>query len=115
MCIAIAVIAKIGMKIAAVAVLEVSSVKNVNRKQVAIIIKISGKCENKPRFSPIHSANPEHLNPLANAMPPPKSKRIPQGIFIAHSQSSRNSLFLKLTGIKNSKIADPIATVASLT
>jgi len=57
------VAAKIGIKIVDVAVLEVTSVRNVSMKLVIIIITMSGTLENKVRLLPIHAASPVVLKP----------------------------------------------------
>lgn len=52
---------------------------------------------------PIQSAKPEDVNALDNAIPPPTSKRTPQGILFAVLQSQ--ALFPLLIGIINNNKA----------
>ena len=78
-CVAIAIPDNTGNIISVVAVLDVNSVRNVTKRLIINIITIGCKTESPANCPPSHNDNPESLNPLASAKPPPKSKIMSQG------------------------------------
>ncbi len=104
--------ARMGNTISAVAVFEVSSVRNVIKKQI-LPINIPGESDSRPDIcSPNQTERPDSINPPANANPPPNSKTIFHGRREAVLQSRIRELFL--SGIINNTSAKAIAMVPSL-
>ena len=85
---AIAAVTNIGNRIVVVAVLLVTSVKNVTAKQMAAMLKSTGSVPRDEIEFPSISLNPDALNALAKHNPPANNTKTPQGIFAAVSQSS---------------------------
>ena len=111
--IAVAKEPKIGRNISVVAVLEVSSVKKVNVVQTDATIINGGKSSTPLMLSPNHCDNPDSLNPLARAKPPPKSKTIPQFNFEAVFQFIRHLVSDDFAGMINKSKAIDMAIVPS--
>ena len=113
--IALAIEATKGSSISAVAVLEVTSVRNTTIAEMAAMSeKTLASC--KPANCwPINSDRPLAVKPLAKAKPPPKSKTIFQGSSLIVSTSA---IFLNFVwffvGMANSSRAEAMATVPSL-
>src|SRR5690554_3428053 len=106
--------AMIGSIMVAVAVLEVISVRKLIEATIASMIKKSGMLLKSIICLPIHVDNPDVSNPVAIDNPPPKSNRMPQGIFLPISQVSNVSLFaLEELGIINKAMAPIIAIMLS--
>src|SRR5690606_22357883 len=108
----IAIGANTGKSMAVVAKFEVISVKKLtaamsNKTKINVIIPA-----NSVIWLPIHKANPLLSKPLAIAIPPPKSKIIPQGNLTASSQFI-NCCDLSFEGIKNNTTAKPMAIMVS--
>ena len=95
-----------------VAVLLVTSVKNVTLTQIVAIISSSGSVDSCSRRAPMVLLKPELTKAEAMAMPAPNRMSIPQGIRLAVSQSSN---FPPLpSGARNSNTTPMKATMASL-
>ena len=105
--------ANTGRKVSTVATLEVSSVKKVIKRATDNTIINGCTPLSHINWSPNHWDNPESLNPLAKAKPPPNNRMISHGIFSAVFQSMRNPPSLFLEGIRNKMIPIVIATVPS--
>ena len=112
--IATAMAARIGRRISAVAVLDVSSVKKVIKKQMIKMIKTGERFPRLFNCWPIQLDKPLFLKPVAKAKPPPKSRTIFQGSFTAVFQSIILFPGFFLEGIINSMKAIRIAIVPSL-
>ena len=106
--------AKIGRKVSTVAVLDVTSVKNVIRIQTLRISRIGCTSFIYINCSPNQADNPDSLNPLASANPPPNSKMISQGMASAAFQSIKKLPGSVREGIRNNTTAINMATVPSL-
>src|SRR5690625_7136909 len=91
----------IGNIIEAVAVLDVTSVKNITK--VLTIIKTISICTPcKPiNCSPLQADKPDSTNPSAIAKPPPNNNKIPQGNLSAVFQSSKRSPCVYYDGMIN--------------
>lgn len=109
-------VAKIGKIIVAVAVLDVTSVKNKTKIVMTITIRIGLTPFNDFNCSPNHFAKPLSDIPLANAKPPPNKINTPHGSSFATSQSMiRRCFSVFLAGIINNNIDIKIAIVPSAT
>ena len=93
------------MRVAVVAVLEVSSVKKIIIVTTRRMMRISGMLAKATIWAPMNSATPLALTAPARLSPPPKRMRIPQGSFVAVSQFIVKVRCLISTGITNSSIA----------
>jgi len=108
----IAAAASIGINNVVVAVLLVTSVRNVTARQMMAIINSRCKVESCSRLAPMERLKPELVNALAMAIPAPNRISMPQGILLAVSQSS--SFWPAPSGIRNSSTTPKKATIASL-
>src|SRR5690625_2990307 len=103
----------IGNIIEAVAVLDVTSAKNIT-KRLTIIKTISICTPCKPiDCSPIQADKPDSTNPSAIAKPPPDDNKIPQGNLSAVFQSSKRSPGLFFDGMINKTSAAKMAIIVS--
>ena len=105
--------ARIGSNMAVVARFEVISVKKLT---AAINMNTSKNIDSPCReviCPPIQLASPVAENPSANAIPPPKSKMIPQGIRTASSQLINFSFFPFAGRINNMMLAVMAMMVSS--
>ena len=110
---AIATAASIGKNAAAVAVLLVTSVRNIITSSAIMNNSKNGrKLKNCSEF-PIQSARPVVVIAAARLSPPPNSIKTSHGSLFASLQSSMNSIFLKFAGSKNISIAPNIAIPVS--
>jgi len=109
---------RMGINKVVVAVLLVTSVKNVTARHKTPIISNIGKFDNCSRLAPILVLKPELVNAVAMVMPAPNSNNMPQGIFSAVSQSMSRievpSTAFSPLGITKSAITAKNATMASL-
>src|SRR2546423_15622989 len=80
---ALAVAARMGIRILAVAVLLVNSERNVIEKQTMAMTASVGQSRRPCAKLPMTADRPELSNAVAIAMPPPNKMRIPHGIFSA--------------------------------
>jgi len=108
-----AIPASIGRTISVVAVLDVSSVRNVIIRDMTSIITIGWSEATPASWLPNQSDNPDSLNPVARANPPPNSSNICQGSFDAVAQSNSLAPFSLRDGTRKSINAINIATVPS--
>src|SRR5699024_6020226 len=93
---------------------DVISVKKIT-SAVTVMITMSVLIPLSPiNREPIHSDNPDSINPSAIAKPPPNKSKIPHGKLTAVFQSNRRSPFLLTEGIINKIIAKAIAIVPSV-
>src|SRR5690554_660254 len=88
---ALPVAAKIGINKVAVAVFDVTSVKNDTLKPIKNTNSHNGKSVNPAKALPKISLRPLAITPDAIQIPPANNNKIPQGILIACSQVSRRS------------------------
>src|SRR5699024_3921951 len=98
----------------AVAVLDVTSVKTSTKTETVMMTTIKLIPCKPVNWLPNHSDKPVSTNPPAIASPPPNSNKIPQGNFIAVSQSNKRPPFTFGEGIANKTIAKNIAISPSL-
>ena len=106
--------ANTGISNVVVAVLDVTSVKNVTAKQMVMVMKTTGQAVMPKSFAsqlPMDVESPDASKPRAMAMPPPKRMSKPHGISEAVAQSSMRPPFP--FGIKNSATTAASATVLS--
>tara|TARA_B110000971_G_scaffold30796_1_gene28040 strand:+ start:3257 stop:3586 length:330 start_codon:yes stop_codon:yes gene_type:complete len=107
-----------GINKVVVAVLLVTSVKNVTARHNTPIISKMGRFDNCSRLAPILVLKPELVNAVAIVIPAPNSNNMPQGIFSAVSQSIRRtgvpSAVVSPLGMTKSAITAKKATMASL-
>lgn len=89
---AIAIDAAIGRKVDVVAVLDVSSVRNIINVVMRRITSHGLRFIINANDSPNHWPNPELLIAAANDKPPPNKIKSPQGNFFASSQISSSVL-----------------------
>ena len=107
----IAAAAMIGINIVVVAVLLVTSVKKVTQKQIVAMISKIGRSAISSNAEPMMELRPELVNAWAMDNPAPNKIRVPQGIWLADSQSRSFPPSLSET-IKSSVMAQN-ATMAS--
>ena len=107
----IAAAAIIGIKSVVVAVLLVTSVKKVTQKQIIPIIISSGRSAMSSNAEPIMELRPELVKAWAMDNPAPNKIRVPQGIWLADSQS--RSFPPSLLGTIKSSVIAQNATMAS--
>jgi len=109
---------RMGINKVVVAVLLVTSVKNVTARHKTPIISNIGKVDSCSKLAPMLVLKPELVNAVAMVMPAPNSSSIPQGIFSAVSQSMRRievpSAAFSPLGITKRAITAKNATMASL-
>lgn len=110
---AIAIAARIGINNVAVAVLLVSSVKNVTARQINRTKINTGSACNPPIEFPSKALSPDDWNALAKHTPPANKIKIPQGIFRALSHWSNCPLRPPPRGQTNIAKAPSNATLAS--
>ena len=101
-----------GRKVAAVAVLDVSSVSSSTSAATAKMSRIMGREDSPFAFSPIHSDRPVEVNMADRDRPPPKSSSTSHGISFAVSQSS-SRLPLAAPGTMNMSRPAIMPTMAS--
>ena len=104
---------KTGSNIAVVAKFEVISVKKLTDVIKIKRIKINGMALKDVICWPIQTAKPLVSKPSAKAIPPPNKRIIPQGNFIASSQSNNLILFLLLGNKKSRHPANMLIIVSS--
>ena len=111
--IATATPATTGMIMAAVAVFEVNSVKNLARTTTKKMIKIIFIDFNIFNCKPIQFESPLTSKAFARAKPPPNRKITSHGNFTADFQSKTKMPFFQSTGIMNKTEAPTMAMVES--
>ena len=99
-----------GRKVAAVAVLLVSSVRKMTPAVTSSTMTRMGRAPRAPTESPIHWVRPELVNWPERARPPPKRSRTPQGSLVAVSQSMRRTPLLAVPPAGKAKSSRPTAT-----
>ena len=102
-----------GMKVAAVAVLEVISVRKRTRAATAATMSTMGRELSPLAISPIHRDKPEELKAEDKERPPPKRRRTSHGISLAVFQSSRRMRRSESAGRMNKRIPAAMPTMAS--
>ncbi len=110
----IATAASTGIAMAAVAVLEVSSVRKIINAVTANSSTSNGASCSRITWPPIQLDKPVLSKPAARDRPPPNSTSTPQGILAAHCQSMTKRRQRQSTGSRNSSKAPVIAMLASL-
>ena len=108
----IAAAANIGINRVVVAVLLVTSVKNVTERQITKTMTSTGNNARSSSADPIMELSPELTKAWAIDKPAPKSIKVPQGIRLADSQSS--NFPPRLSGTINISTIARNATIASL-
>jgi len=104
----------IGRKAAAVAVLEVISVRKMMRAVTASTISTTGSPPTPRETSPIQAERPFAVNIAERESPPPNSNRMSHGISLAVLQSRRGMPLRGCTGMRNSASAMHMAMSSSL-
>src|SRR5699024_8767158 len=103
----------IGRKVAAVAVLDVNSVRTSTKAATAPMSKKIGRLPSPLATSPIHRDKPDAVNIADSDKPPPKSSRTSHGSSFAVFQSSRRTPVLRSAGRMNINKPAVIPTMAS--